>query len=200
MTIIRLLFKGIGAALFLIVVALATGYITMWLAMDKDTVQLARVIGMDSTAALELLRQQGLQPKVTGREHSEQVPKDAVLSQRPASGTWVRKNGEVRLVVSRGSDAVVLPSLSGLPLPQAQRLLLQQGFTVGRVAQVHSPDRPKGEVIAQDPEAGVLSRRGSSVALLVSLGRPEEPADILTPPSPTFRNILGGEGAPMRTP
>ena len=62
MTIIRLLFKGIGTALFLMVVALATGYITMWLAMDKDTVQLARVIGMDSTAAVELLRQQGLQP------------------------------------------------------------------------------------------------------------------------------------------
>ncbi|MBI2902784.1 MAG: hypothetical protein HYY12_04260, partial [Candidatus Methylomirabilis oxyfera] len=53
---------------------------------------------------------------------------------------------------------------------------------------------------AQDPEAGILSRRGSAIALLVSLGQPEEPADILTPPSPTFRNILGGEGAPTRVP
>jgi serine/threonine-protein kinase len=200
MKLTHLLLKGIGAAVFLIVVALATGYITMWLAMEKDVVQLARVIGMDQTAALELLRGQGLQPKVTGREYNEQHPKDTVLSQRPASGTWVRKGGEVRLVVSRGSDVIAIPNLAGLPLAQAQQLLLQQGLIVGRIAQVHSPDRPKGEVIAQDPEAGVLNRRGSAVALLVSLGQAEEPADFLTPPSATFRNIMGGEGGPVRTP
>lgn len=181
MRLLRLLRKGLAAALTLTAVAVVSGSITMWLAADNDKVRLPRVIGMDGAAATLLLRDQGLQPRVSGREYSEEVPKDAVLSQRPASGSWVRKNSEVRLVVSQGSDAVALPSLAGLPLAQAQQLLQTYGLTLGRVAQVHSSERPKGEVIAQDPEAGTLIRRGSPVALLLSLGPLNEPAPIVSP-------------------
>ena len=103
-------------------------------------------------------------------------------------------------MVSRGSDAVALPSLAVLLLPEAQRVLQEHGLTAGRVAKVHSPEHPKGEVIAQDPEAGALIRRGSPVALLLSLGQPEEPAAILTPPSEHYRSLFCGEGAPMKAP
>ncbi|MDE2060350.1 MAG: PASTA domain-containing protein [candidate division NC10 bacterium] len=171
MRFLRLLRKGLAATLILTAVAVVSGAITIWLAADKDKVQLSRVIGMDSTAALELLRGQGLQPKVSGREYSEEVPQDAILFQRPASGSWVRKNSEIRLVVSQGSDAVALPSLAGLPLSEAKALLQAPGITLGRVAQVHSSEYPKGAVIAQDPEAGALVRRGSPVAVLLSLGQ-----------------------------
>ena len=200
MRLLRLLIRGVGAAVFLAVVALTTGYITMWLATEKDKVQLPRVIGMDATAAQELLRDQGFQPKVSGKEYSEEVPKDAVVSQRPASGSWLRRSTEVRLIVSRGSDAVALPNLAGLPLPEAQHLLQQQGLIVGRVARVHSPDHPKGAIIAQDPEAGTLTRRGNPVAVLLSLGQIEEPPAALRPPGQDFRHLFGGEGAPMRAP
>lgn len=181
MRLLRLLGKGLAWALILTAVAVVTGAITMWLATEKDKVRLPRVIGMDSTAALELLRDQGLQPKVSGREYSEEVPKDAVLFQRPASGTWVRKNSEIRLVISQGGDAVALPNLTGLPLPQAQQILQRYGFTLGRVVQVHSSEHPKGEVFAQDPEAGALVRRGSPVAVLLSLGPLDETSSLLTP-------------------
>src|SRR5574337_57380 len=183
MRLTRLLVKGLSAVLMLLAVAVVSGAITIWLATEKDKVQLPRVIGMNSTTALELLRAHGLQPKVSGQEFNETVPKDAVLFQRPASGSWVQKNSEVRLVVSQGGDAVALPHLAGLPLPQAQQLLQRYGFTLGRVAQVHSSERPKGEVIAQDPEAGALVRRGSPIAVLLSLGPLEEPPPVLTPPS-----------------
>ena len=181
MKLLRLLTRGLTAALILTAVAVVSGAITVWLVAEKDKVRLPRVIGMDSTAALELLREQGLQPKVSGREYNEGVPQDAVIFQRPASGSWVRTNSEVRLVVSQGSDAVALPSLAGLPLPQAQQLLQRYGVTLGRVARVHSSERPNGEIIAQDPEAGTLVRRGSPVAVLLSLGQLEEPTLMLTP-------------------
>lgn len=200
MKLLHLLFRGARAVLFLVVVTLCSAYITMWLATDRDMVQLPRVIGIDATAATELLREQGVQPKVSGREFSEQVAKDAVLSQRPASGSWVRKNSEVRLIVSKGGDAVALPSLAGLPLADARRVLLEHGLTLGRVAEVHSPERDKGQVIAQDPEAGAPVRRGSAVALLVSLGQREKEAEATTPLGQLFRNILGGEGGPRQTP
>ena len=193
MRLLRLLAKGLTAALILTAVAIVSGAITMWLAAEKDKVQLPRVVGMDSTAALGLLRDQGLQSKVSGREYSEEIPKDAILSQRPASGSWVRKNSEVRVVISQGSDAGVLPSLAGLPLPEAKSLLQASGFTLGRVAQVHSPEYPKGAVIAQDPEAGTLVRRGSPVAVLLSLGSLEEPASALNGPRPNLSSLLRGQ-------
>ncbi|MBI2882900.1 MAG: PASTA domain-containing protein [Candidatus Methylomirabilis oxyfera] len=183
MKLLRLLGKGLAAVLILTAVAIVSGAITVWLATDKDKVQLPRVIGMNATAALELLREQGLQPKVSGREYNEAVPQDAIIFQRPASGSWVQKNSEVRLVVSQGSDAVALPNLTRLPLPEAEQLLQRFGFTLSRVVRVHSSERPTGEVIAQDPEAGALIRRGSSVAVLLSLGPLEEPAPALTLPS-----------------
>lgn len=195
MRFLRLLRKGLAAALILTAVAVVSGAITMWFAAEKDKVRLPRVIGMDSTVALNLLREQGVQPKVSGREYSEGVPTDAVLFQRPASGSWVQKNSEVRLVVSQGSDAVELPSLAGLPLPQAQQILSAYGFTLGRVAQVHSSERPKGEVIAQDPEAGTLVRRGSPVAVLLSLGQLEEPASTLNSPRPNISSLLRGQSS-----
>lgn len=171
MRLLHLLGKGLAAALILTAVALVSGAMTVWLMAEKDKVQLPRLIGMDAATALETLRQQGLQSKVSGREFNDTIPQDAVIFQRPASGSWVRKNSEVRLVVSQGIDAIALPSLAGLPLPQAEQLLSRYGFTLGQVARVHSLERPIGEVIAQDPEAGAVVRRGSPVAVLLSLGQ-----------------------------
>ncbi|GEM_PF-1779151 len=199
MRFLRLLRKGLAAALVLTAVAVVSGAITMWFTVEKDKVQLPRVIGMDATAALNLLRELGVQPKVSGREYSEAIPQDAVLSQRPASGSWVKKNSEIRLVVSQGSDAVALPSLAGLSLPQAQQLFQRYGFTLGRVAQVHSSERPKGEVIAQDPEAGALLRRGSPVAVLLSLGPLEEPASALNDSKPNISSLLRGYSRLLET-
>src|SRR5574337_555038 len=173
MRFLRLLGKGLTAVLILTAVALVSGAITVWLMAEKDKVQLPRVIGMDSAAALELLRRQGLQPKVSGQEHNETIPQNAVIFQRPASGSWVRKDSEVRLVVSQGVDAIALPNLTGLSLPQAEQLLSRYGFTLGQVVRVHSLEHPIGEVIAQDPEVGAVVRRGGEVAVLISLGQPD---------------------------
>lgn len=190
--------KWLFGALILIAVAVVSGTVTVWLAAEKDKVRLPRVIGMNVTAALDLLREQGLQPKIGGQEYNETVPQDAVLFQRPASGTWVKKNSEIRLVVSQGVDAVALPNLTGLPLPEAEQLLQRFGFTLGRVARVHSSERQSGEVIAQDPEAGALVHRGSPIAVLLSLGPLDEPEPALTWPSSGRLEPSGFRDRPRR--
>jgi serine/threonine-protein kinase len=192
--------KAIGAVLMLALIALASGYVAMWIATDRDVAQVPRVIGIDAGRAVELLRAQGFQPRVTGREYSEQVPKDAVISQRPASGSWVKKDSEVRLIVSRGSDAVRLPSLAGLSLSEARRLLVEQGVLLGRIVQAHSAEYAKGQVIAQDPEAGASVRRGSPVALLISAGPLHAPAETLIPPRLSFPETRPNQGASGRGP
>jgi len=78
----------------------------------------------------------------------------------------------VRLTVSRGRDETLAPDLTGQPLPQAQRLLAEQGLVLGPTAKVHT-SLPTGVVIAQNPPAGFPTRRGTAVSVLISLGEPE---------------------------
>ncbi|MCI0372838.1 MAG: PASTA domain-containing protein, partial [candidate division NC10 bacterium] len=111
----------------------------------------------------------GLQPRMAGEEYHGAFPKGAVVRQSPSGGSRGRRNVEVRLTISKGSDETLAPDLAGQPLPQAQRLLAEQGLLLGPTAKVHT-SLPTGVVIAQNPPAGFPTRRGSAVSVLVSLG------------------------------
>lgn len=166
--------RGAGILLGMAGLAILAGYVAMNLALEKDKVQVPNAIGMDLKDAAALLREVGLQPRMVAEEYSRTIPRGAVVSQVPSGGTRVRKNKEVRLTVSRGTDEILAPSVTGGPLTRAQRILAEHGMTVGLVARVHSGSLPGGEVIAQDPLPGFPARRGSAMNLLVSLGR-EDP-------------------------
>ncbi|HEU5394328.1 MAG TPA: PASTA domain-containing protein, partial [Candidatus Methylomirabilis sp.] len=166
--------RGAGVLLGMAGLAILAGYVAMNMALEKDKVQVPNAIGMDLKDAAALLREVGLQPRMVAEEYSRTIPRGAVVSQVPSGGTRVRKNKEVRLTVSRGTDEILAPGVTGGPLTRAQRILAEHGMTVGLVARVHSGTFPGGEVIAQDPLPGFPARRGSAMNLLVSLGR-EEP-------------------------
>ncbi len=166
--------KGVGVLLGMAGLAILAGYVAMNLALEKDKVQVPNVIGMDLKDAAALLREVGLQPRMLTEEYSRTIPRGGVITQAPPGGTRARKNKEVRLTVSRGTDEILAPSVTGGPLTRAQRTLAEHAMTVGLVARVHSGTIPAGEVIAQDPLPGFPAHRGSAMNLLVSLGR-EEP-------------------------
>jgi serine/threonine-protein kinase len=166
--------KAAGLLLGMAGLAILAGTVAMNLALEKDKVQVPNAIGMDLKDAAALVREVGLQPRMVAEEYSRTIPRGGVVTQVPPGGTRARKNKEVRLTVSRGTDEILAPSVMGGPLPRAQRILAEHGMTVGLVARVHSGTLPADEVIAQDPLPGFPARRGSAMNLLVSLGR-EEP-------------------------
>ncbi len=168
-----------GGALFgalLLLVAWGSGQITMRLALEKDKVDLPRVVDLESVAAIELLKERGLVPKIVSEEYSNRVARGRIATQQPAGAMRVRPGAEVRLIVSRGPDTAATPDLAGLPLPEAQRLLAGQGLRVGTVTEVRVEHQPAGVVIAHDPPAGELAQRGGVVDVLVNHGGPEEVA------------------------
>lgn len=162
-----------GALLGMAGLAVLAGYVAMNLALETDKVQVPNTIGMDLKEAAALLREVGLQPRMVGEEYSQSIPRGGVVTQTPPGGVRVRKNKEIRLAVSRGSDEILAPSVTGGPFSRAQRILAEHGMTVGQVARVHSGTFPADEVMAQDPAGGFPARRGSTMNLLVSLGREE---------------------------
>ena len=167
-TVLRILGIGVG----LLVLSVISGYIAMNLSMERDRIEVPVVVGLELKEAARQLRVVGLQPRMAGEDYHAAFPKGAVIRQSPSGGSRVRKNLEVRLTVSRGRDETLAPDLTGQPLPQAQRLLAEQGLVLGPTAKVHT-SLPTGVVIAQNPPAGFPTRRGTAVSVLISLGEAE---------------------------
>jgi hypothetical protein len=63
-----------------------------------------------------------------------------------------------------------VPDVIGMAQVTAESTISLAGFTVGTVSTQYSDTVPAGNVISQDPVAGILMAAGSSVDLVVSLG------------------------------
>lgn len=102
------------------------------------------------------------------RESSKTVAAGSVISSEPKSGSifW---GGKIQLVISSGPKLVAVPALSGKTLVEATALLLQSGFTVGKVDSWFS-SAPIGTVFAYNGSDGSLIPEESKVDLEVSLG------------------------------
>lgn len=168
------LLKAAAVCAGLFALALVSGYVAMQWAMEKDRVEVPRVVGVDSIAASELIKEAGLTPRIVAEEFSAKVPKGRVTSQRPSRGTRAKLASEVRLILSRGSDQLEVPNVAGSTLPQTQRILAEAGLALGRITRIHSDAHAREAIIAQDPPARAAAIRGASVNLLQSLGPWEE--------------------------
>jgi serine/threonine-protein kinase len=167
---LRRLLKGAAILAGLLALGALSGFVAMHIVMEPDRVEVPRVVGVESLAAGELLKEVGLTPRVIAEEFSANIPKGHVTSQRPPRGSRVKFGSEVRLILSRGSDQLDLPDLRGQELPQAQRTLTESGLTVGRVIPIHSDAHPRETVIGHEPPPGAPAVRGDRVVLLQSLG------------------------------
>lgn len=67
-------------------------------------------------------------------------------------------------------NAIEVPALSGVTVPEAERRLQEQGLALGEVTQIAHPREAAGIVIAQTPLPGQQLRPGATVGLAVSSG------------------------------
>ncbi len=164
------LVRGLALLVGIVALGLLSGYIAMRWSLEPNRVEVARVVGLESVAASELLKEGGLVPRVVAEDFHARIPKGHVVSQRPPGGTRAKIGSEVRLIVSRGTDQISVPNVAGQTLPQAQRTLSESGLSTGQVSRIRSDAHPRDQIIAQEPEPGTQVVRGTAVYLLQSLG------------------------------
>ncbi|GAI79662.1 unnamed protein product, partial [marine sediment metagenome] len=84
----------------------------------------------------------------------------------------VKKNREVYVVVSKGSNVITLtiPDLKNKELKEATVLIEEFGLILGRITYTNHFSVPKDVVIAQTPEPGNINSNSKNVNLLVSKG------------------------------
>lgn len=104
----------------------------------------------------------------TIRETSKTVAAGAVIATEPASGSifW---GGKIRLLISTGPKLVTVPDLTGKTLVEATALLIQGGFSVGKVDSWFSA-APIGTVYHFSGGDGSKVGEGSAIDLEISLG------------------------------
>ncbi|HSS79769.1 MAG TPA: Stk1 family PASTA domain-containing Ser/Thr kinase [Gaiellaceae bacterium] len=153
-----------------------------WFAYTKIQDQLSKnqpvsvpfVKGLTESLAVQKINGASLNPQV-GREFSDSVPKGTVIDQSPAAGDHVAKHTSVQLTVSKGKETVQVPSVIGKSRDDAVSTLVNAGLDPHTFA-VHS-SKPVDTVVAQDPVAGKVIQKGSSVRINYSSG----PAAVTVP-------------------
>lgn len=172
--LIKYTFYGL---IFLSALAVGAYVTTRTIIKSGPEVLVPDLTGQDTVTALDVLTGVGLNLKVQDFSYSEKVPKDHILGQEPAPGTRIKKDRDVRIIISRGRKAIPLPNLTGISLEQARSILNQNDLSPGIVSYTYGvgPDQGRGKVLAQIPEPGTPVAQGTWVDLLLSLGpRPVE--------------------------
>jgi serine/threonine-protein kinase len=123
------------------------------------------VDGLTQSQARKKLEAAGFKVTVS-REASDSVPTGQVTRTAPPAGTQIDKGSTVTLFVSSGPQRVTVPSVVGQTQDSASAELSNVGLKVSIVPQ-DSTETP-GTVLSQDPSAGSLAARGSTVAITVA--------------------------------
>jgi serine/threonine-protein kinase len=149
-----------------------SGYLTLrFIIKSEDTVVVPQLVGKDAVYALDILTDLGLNIKVGGFEYRSDVPKNHVAHQEPGPGSEVKKDRDVRIIISKGPKTLVVPNLVGMDIRQADIIMEENGLSRGVVSHTFSDQAAADELIAQVPLPGTVVTRGDSIDLLVSLGR-----------------------------
>jgi beta-lactam-binding protein with PASTA domain len=104
---------------------------------------------------------------VTERFH-DSVAEGVVLRSDPTTGTEVKPDAAVDLVVSKGPRPIEVPDFTGKSAARAEQVLTELGLEV-EVTRENSDTVPEGDVISQNPSSGTLFR-GDTVQLVASKG------------------------------
>jgi serine/threonine-protein kinase len=131
--------------------------VTITVSKGKAPITVPRVIGKninDARAELE-----GLGLRVLVEEKDGDKPAGEVLAQTPEDGAGVEKGAEVRLQVSKGPPAVVVPRVLDLPCQQAKQVLEGAQF------RVTINFNPNGIVRFQNPGENSQVPAGSEVVI-----------------------------------
>ncbi|MFH0924862.1 MAG: PASTA domain-containing protein [bacterium] len=163
--------------LFILIFFLILGTISAFIAMKSviqvDEVLVPNLVNKSSVQAWEELDKVGLNPRLSddSPEYSEIIPENYIISQNPPANTIVKKGRNITVVISKGSEQVVIPNLVTESFYRVQTILKKNGLNLGRVTNVYHQSIPKDCIIAQVPLQQERTGRGSAVDLLVSKGK-----------------------------
>ncbi|MBA2260137.1 MAG: PASTA domain-containing protein [Acidobacteria bacterium] len=155
----------LGGALLLTYVLFAAA--AMRFALKTREVSVPDVAGKTVNEARTVLAEAGLNLRVEeGRRVDPKVPAGQVLLQDPRPGVRTRGERSIKVWISAGPRAMIIPALTGESERTAQLRLQQEGLELMAVSEIRSADYAAA-VVAQTPQP---KTRAVQMSLLVNRG------------------------------
>jgi serine/threonine-protein kinase len=149
------------------------------------------VFGRSQDDATSALKAAGFKVKVVSAENDAAA--GTVFDQNPKADAKAHKGDTVTISVSKGPPQVTVPAEIGKNVDAATNDLDQLQLTV--VTRGQTSDRPQGEVLDQNPQAGTSVAKNSTVVLTISSGTGQTAVpNVVGRDSADAANILGQAG------
>ncbi|MCH3944013.1 MAG: Stk1 family PASTA domain-containing Ser/Thr kinase [Atopobiaceae bacterium] len=126
--------------------------------------------GMSPSEADAALTKVGLKGKAGDSVNSDTVESGRVAAQNPAAGSTAKAGDTITYQLSKGTDSVQVPDLSGKSASEATKALEAVGLKANQGSSVSSNSVDKGYVAAQSPSAGSTAKPGDTVTFQLSSG------------------------------
>jgi serine/threonine-protein kinase len=147
----------------------AGGSVKLIISKGPERYTIPSIAGLTPEAAQGAITKLPLTIGTTTEVFSSEIPKGFVISSTPASGSSVKRDSKVNLLVSKGIEQVALVSYVGKSGEQALNELTEAGFNV-EPGYAFSETTPELAVISQSPEGGASANKGGTVKILISKG------------------------------
>lgn len=128
-------------------------------------VTVPNVVGASSDIAELTLKQKGLEARIVERRFSAEK-QGVVIEQSPQPQQKYAKSASVKLVISGGTEEVIMPNLLGDNELYSTRVLTQKGLVPVIVEE--PSEQPEGTVLSTIPAQGERVYTGDSITLRVS--------------------------------
>ena len=147
----------------------AGGSVKLIVSKGPERYTIPLVKGLTPEAAQAAITKSPLTVGTITEVFNSEIPKGYVISSTPISGTSVKRDATVDLIVSKGIEQVALASYLGKSGEQALNELTQAGFNV-EAGYAFSETVPELAVISQNPAGGATANKGGKVSILISKG------------------------------
>lgn len=159
----------IGAGIFIALILLGVLAYNVFSGSSGEEVTVpTNLVGMSFDEAKAALDKVGLVAVEVDSDDSDEE-KGTVIKTDPTGGTKVKKNSQVRIVVSAGKTIKMI-DLTGQTVKQANALLSEYNMKISSETQDYSDSVPAGKIISQDPESGDDVTADTEITVVVSKG------------------------------
>lgn len=131
------------------------------------------LVGKKLTIAKQLLKSAKLKLGTVTVRYAAGQPVDTVLEQSVSAKTKVAANTKIDLIVNISDGQLVVPSLSGVTLEEAKRVLNEAGLQLGTVTE-KADAAVKNTVLTTEPEIGSVVWKSAVINVIVSNGAPDK--------------------------
>ena len=145
------------------------GTVHLIISKGKERIEVPNLVGLTVESATAILKESNLKIGRVSEKFSDNLEAGLIIDGNPSSGSPVRKDSTVELIISKGLEQVQLSNFQGKTSDQAQSELTAAGLIVNSKYE-YSDTIPIGTVIQQTPNDVTSIGKGEKITLVISKG------------------------------